>query len=109
MKRLRKNLPYLPLRDFAPVSLLAKMSNVLVVSNAFPAKTVAEFIAHAKANPGKVSYGSSGVGAAPHLSMELFSLRKPNTKAPKPLTTEYTEYTERSARGFFRVFRMFRG
>ena len=69
---LRKNLPYVPLRDFAPVSLLVKMPNVLVVSNAFPAKTVAEFIAHAKANPGKVSYGSSGVGAVPHLSMELF-------------------------------------
>ncbi len=69
---LRKNLPYVPLRDFAPVTLLAKMPNVLVVNNAFPAKTVQEFIAHAKANPGKVSYGSSGVGAVPHLSMELF-------------------------------------
>lgn len=69
---LRKNLPYVPLRDFAPVSLLVKMPNVLVVSNAFPAKNVAEFIAHAKAHPGKVSYGSSGVGAVPHLSMELF-------------------------------------
>ena len=69
---LRKNLPYVPLRDFAPVSLLVKMPNVLVVNNAFPARNVAEFIAHAKANPGKVSYGSSGVGAVPHLSMELF-------------------------------------
>ena len=69
---LRKNLPYVPLRDFAPVSLLASMPNVLVVSNAFPTKNVAEFIAYAKANPGKVSYGSSGVGAVPHLSMELF-------------------------------------
>lgn len=69
---LRKNLPYVPLRDFAPVTLLSKLPNVLVVNNSFPAKNVAEFIAHAKANPGKVSYGSSGVGAVPHLSMELF-------------------------------------
>jgi tripartite-type tricarboxylate transporter receptor subunit TctC len=69
---LRKNLPYVPLRDFAPVTLLSKLPNVLVVSNAFPAKNVAEFIAYAKAHPGKVSYGSSGVGAVPHLSMELF-------------------------------------
>ena len=69
---LRRNLPYVPLRDFAPVTLLSKLPNVLVVSNAFPAKNVPEFIAHAKANPGKVSYGSSGVGAVPHLSMELF-------------------------------------
>jgi len=69
---LRKNLPYVPLRDFAPVSQLTNLPNVMVVNNAFPAKTVGEFIAYAKANPGKVSYGSSGVGAAPHLSMELF-------------------------------------
>lgn len=69
---LRKNLPYVPLRDFAPVSRLTNLPNVMIVSNTFPAKTVQEFIAHAKANPGKISYGSPGVGAVPHLSMELF-------------------------------------
>lgn len=69
---LRKNLPYVPLRDFAPVSQLTNLPNVMVVANSFPARTVAEFIALAKAQPGKIAYGSSGVGAAPHLSMELF-------------------------------------
>ena len=68
---LRKNLPYVPLRDFAPITLLSKLPNVLVVSNAFPARNVPEFIAYAKANPGKVSYGSSGVGAVPHLLTDL--------------------------------------
>lgn len=69
---LRKSLPYVPLRDFAPVSQLTTLPNVMVVANSFPAKTVGEFIALAKAQPGKITYGSSGVGAAPHLSMELF-------------------------------------
>ncbi len=69
---LRRNLPYVPLRDFAPVSQLTNLPNVMVVHPSFPAKSVAEFTAYAKAHPGKVSYGSSGVGAAPHLSMELF-------------------------------------
>lgn len=72
---LRSNLPYVPLRDFAPVSQLTNLPNVLVVHPSFPAKTVADFIAMARAQPGKISYGSSGVGAAPHLSMELFKKR----------------------------------
>lgn len=68
---LRKNLTYNPLQDFATVSLLVKLPSVFVVHPAVPARTVAEFVAHAKANPGKINYGSSGVGAAPHLAMEL--------------------------------------
>ena len=54
-------------------SNLATKASVLVVNNDIPAKTVAEFIAYAKANPGKISVGSSGIGTSLHLSGELFS------------------------------------
>jgi len=66
-----KNLPYHPIRDFAPVSMLGTTPNVVVVHPSVPAATMSEFIAYAKANPGKILYGSSGVGGSPHLAMEL--------------------------------------
>jgi tripartite-type tricarboxylate transporter receptor subunit TctC len=59
-------------RDFAPISLVAVVPNLLVVNNALPVKTVKDLIAYAKANPGKLSFGSPGIGATAHLSMELF-------------------------------------
>jgi tripartite-type tricarboxylate transporter receptor subunit TctC len=65
-------LPYDPLRDFAMVSRIATTANALIVHPSLPATSVAELIAYAKANPGKISYGSPGVGTSPHLSMELF-------------------------------------
>ena len=65
-------LPYDPLRDFAMVSRIATTANALIVHPSLPATSVVEFIAYAKANPGKISYGSPGVGTSPHLSMELF-------------------------------------
>ena len=58
-------------RDFEPISLVAVVPNLLVVNNALPVKSVKELIAHAKANPGKLSFGSPGIGATAHLSMEL--------------------------------------
>ena len=69
---LQKKLPYDHIRDFAPVSLLGTTPNILVVHPALPARTVKEFIALAKSNPGKMNYGTSGVGTALHLTMELF-------------------------------------
>jgi tripartite-type tricarboxylate transporter receptor subunit TctC len=60
------------IRDIAPVAGLARVPNVMVVPKDFPAKTVAEFIAYAKANPGKVNMASSGNGTSIHLSGELF-------------------------------------
>jgi tripartite-type tricarboxylate transporter receptor subunit TctC len=69
---LYKKLPYDALRDFIPLSLYATMPNILCVNLSMPVKTVSEFIKLAKANPGKFKYASSGVGATPHLTMELF-------------------------------------
>ncbi len=65
-------LNYDPLADFKPVSLLALVPNLLVVGNHVQAKTVPELISFAKANPGKLTYGSSGIGTSVHLSGELF-------------------------------------
>jgi tripartite-type tricarboxylate transporter receptor subunit TctC len=65
-------LNYDPARDLAPITMVALVPNLLVVSNQLPVKSVAELVAYAKANPGKLSYGSSGVGTSVHLSGELF-------------------------------------
>jgi len=65
-------LNYDPARDLTPVTMVALVPNLLVVSNQLPVKSVAELVAYAKANPGKLSYGSSGVGTSVHLSGELF-------------------------------------
>lgn len=69
---LYKNLPYDAETSFAPVSLLVIVPNALVVHPSFPAKTVDEFIAVLKANPGKYNYASAGNGTPGHLSGELF-------------------------------------
>jgi tripartite-type tricarboxylate transporter receptor subunit TctC len=68
---LYKKVPYDPVRDFAPITLAATAPNVLVVSPGLPVKSLAEFIALAKAKPGALSYGTPGIGTSPHLSMEL--------------------------------------
>jgi tripartite-type tricarboxylate transporter receptor subunit TctC len=62
------------LRDFVPVAGIYRVYQVMVVNPAFPAKTGAEFIAYAKANPGKVNYGSAGTGSVAHASAELFKM-----------------------------------
>lgn len=64
-------MPFDPVKSFAPVSLTMTAPLILTASNRFPAKDVKELIAYAKANPGKVSFGSSGIGAAAHLTTEL--------------------------------------
>ena len=66
--------PYDVNRDFVPVTLLAKVPNVLVVHPDVPARDFKEFIAYAKANPGKLNYSSAGNGSAGHLSMEYLKL-----------------------------------
>jgi tripartite-type tricarboxylate transporter receptor subunit TctC len=69
---LYKNLPYDPVKDFIPITLIARVPNMLVVNNDVPAKSVAELIVLMKANPGKYTFASSGNGTSQHLSGELF-------------------------------------
>ena len=64
-------MPFDAVKSFAPVSLVAIAPLILTVNNNFPAKDMKELIAYAKANPGKISFGSSGIGAAAHLTTEL--------------------------------------
>ena len=65
-------MPYDPLRDFTPIVRTVDVNYALVVNPALPVKTMAELVAYAKANPGKLSYGSAGSGSLPQLAMELF-------------------------------------
>ncbi len=69
---LYKTLPYDPLRDFAPVTLLVSAHNVLVAHPSLPAKNIRELIALAKKAPGQINYASTGSGSSGHLAMELF-------------------------------------
>jgi tripartite-type tricarboxylate transporter receptor subunit TctC len=67
-------LPFDPLKDLQPISLIGSVPNVLVVPQDFPAKSVRELIALAKAQPGKLNYASPGAGTSLHLASELFKL-----------------------------------
>ena len=69
--RFRNKLTYDPIRDFAFPSMIGGVPNVFMVHPSMPTKTLRQYIDYAKANPGKVNFGSSGVGASPHLSIEL--------------------------------------
>jgi tripartite-type tricarboxylate transporter receptor subunit TctC len=69
---LYRKLPYDPIKDFAPITLLAITPNVLVLNRAFPVNSVPELIAYAKAHPGALSFGSGSNGSAGHLAGELF-------------------------------------
>src|SRR4051812_6529430 len=66
------SLSYDPERDLVPVSCVARLPNLLVVKKALPVNSAAELIGYAKANPGKLNYGSPGVGSSIHLAAELF-------------------------------------
>jgi tripartite-type tricarboxylate transporter receptor subunit TctC len=69
---LYKSLPYDPIKDFVPITMIVRLPNLLVVHPEIPAKSVAELITLLKANPGKYSFASSGHGTSQHLSGELF-------------------------------------
>jgi tripartite-type tricarboxylate transporter receptor subunit TctC len=68
-----KQMGYDSQRDFLPIALLAEVPNILVVNNDLPARDLNQFIAYVKANPGKLSYGSTGIGSSMHLAGELYS------------------------------------
>ncbi len=69
---LYRNLPFKFAKDIQPISQLAELPNVLIVNNSLGVKNVAELIAYARANPGRLLYGSAGVGTSTHLAAELF-------------------------------------
>jgi tripartite-type tricarboxylate transporter receptor subunit TctC len=71
---LSKSLPYDPIRDFTPITAAVEPVTVMTINPSLPVKSVAELIAYAKANPGKLNYSSPGVGAVFHMSGELFKL-----------------------------------
>jgi len=70
---LYRNPGYDPRKDFAPIGLIGNAPNSLVVHPSFPAKSVAELVAYAKANPGKVNFGSAGAGTVSHITGEYFA------------------------------------
>ena len=70
---LYKKVPYDPIRDFAPVTQVAAMPNLLVTHPTLPARNLRQMIALAKARPGELAYASSGIGTGPHLTMELLN------------------------------------
>jgi len=70
--KLYKNMPFDPVKDLAPITQVAYSPNILVVPNDLPVKSVQELVTFAKANPGKVSFASAGVGTTQHLAGELF-------------------------------------
>ena len=72
---LQKNVPFDMKKDFTPIGMVATSPFLVVVNPSVPAQTIQEFVAYAKANPGKLNYGSAGAGTAPHLAGELFKLR----------------------------------
>lgn len=65
------NLPYDAVKDFSPITLIERLPNVLLVNPDLPVKTISEFVAYVKSNPGKLNYASSGNGSMLHLNMEL--------------------------------------
>jgi tripartite-type tricarboxylate transporter receptor subunit TctC len=75
-----QKLGYDPVQDLAPVGLVSSIVQAVIVRKDLPAKTMGEFVAYAKANPGKLNYGSSGAGGLTHYSVELFQART-GTKA----------------------------
>ncbi|MCY7389362.1 MAG: tripartite tricarboxylate transporter substrate binding protein [Burkholderiales bacterium] len=70
---LYKKLPYDPVRDFVPITMLAVSQNVVVINPGVPANNIKELVAYAKANPGKLNFGSSGNGTISHLTGEMFN------------------------------------
>jgi tripartite-type tricarboxylate transporter receptor subunit TctC len=74
LPHLAKSLPYDPFKSYVPIILLVTVPNILVVHPSIPANNLTEFVAYAKANPGKLSYASQGAGASGHIAGELLKL-----------------------------------
>src|SRR5258708_10674082 len=94
---LRKDLPYRPFEDFALVSMLALQPGVLVIGPTAPWRTLAELVAYARANPGRLNFGSPGVGSANHLAMEYFMVQTGTTLTHIPLKSDADSANELAA------------
>lgn len=68
---MQRKLAFDPIKDFTPICLIARVPQILVVNPGFPAKTLGEFLALAKARPGQINFASAGTGSSPHLAMEM--------------------------------------
>ena len=78
-----KSINYDPLKDVVPIATIASSANVMVIAPSLPAKTVQEFVAHAKANPGKLNFGF-GQGTQPHLIGEMFKTAATSSSLKPP-------------------------
>ena len=85
---IRKDLTYDPLKDFEPVAMLGVQAGVISVAPGSPAKTLSELIDYAKKNPGKLNYGSQGIGSASHLATEVFMARTGTSMVHIPLKSD---------------------
>jgi len=89
-----EHLAYDPIRDFTPVGMMAEFPFVVVVSNDFPAKSIKELIALAKAKPGEINFASAGNGSGQHLSAELFKLMTGTNMTHVPYRGAAPAYTD---------------
>lgn len=94
------NMPYDTLRDFTPVILIAKSASALVVHPAVPAKNLKEFVALAKSQPGKLNYGTPGLGTVGHLSTESFAYRTGIKVEHVPYKGGVSQYTVELMSGY---------
>jgi len=91
---LYRDMPFNPMTDFEPVVLLGSVPNILIVNNDFPARTLEEFTAHARANPGQINHGSTGNGSSMHLAAELFASRTGTQLTHVPYTAPAAAVTD---------------
>ena len=94
---LYKKLPYDTFKDFTPISLLGSSPNMMMVASTSPFKKVADVIAAAKAKPGSLSYGQSGIGTSTHLAGELFKYMAKSTSPAFPTRAALRSSTTCSA------------
>jgi len=104
---LQKDLPYDPLKDLTPLSMMTQRPSLLVVSSHLPVKTIGEYVAYVKANPGKLNFGSYGVGSGPHVgavwlhSLLGASVTYVHYKGQAPLAVDLTAGRIGAATGSF--------
>jgi tripartite-type tricarboxylate transporter receptor subunit TctC len=91
---LYRNIPYHPLKDLAPITQVVATPNILTVHPDLPAKTVAELVAYAKANPGKLNYGHGGIGFSTHLAGQVFKLAIDTEIQHVPFRTPAAQMTD---------------